>query len=76
MLSRRECLQRGGQVGTEQEEGPSEGNTQDGICGAGTVPTLALDAPGTHALFPSVRLQLRPLCGSLTAAESDLHRAP
>ena len=43
-------------MGIEQEEGLSAGNTQDGICGDGTVPTLALDAPGKHALFPSVCL--------------------
>lgn len=47
VLSRRECLRGGGQVGIKQEEGPSAGNTQDGIRGAGTVPTLAIDAPGT-----------------------------
>lgn len=46
-------------MGIEQEEGPSAGNSQDGIRGAGPVPTLALDAPGTRVLC-SLRLQLRP----------------
>lgn len=55
VLSQRECLRGGGQVGIKQEEGPSAGNTQDGVRGAGPVPTLALDAPET-------RLLCSPLC--------------
>lgn len=37
-------------MGIKQEEGPSTGSTQDGIRGAGTVPTLPVDAPGTPAV--------------------------
>lgn len=54
VLSRRECLRGGGQVGIEQEEGPSAGNSQDGTVGLARCPPWLSMLQGHESSVPCV----------------------